>query len=234
MTKSTPPIDINAAMERLEAVRDKRGYLLAHHGLLSLTAPNLLAAYDACYTELTLKQRTLETFDKEFIWLGILAIKEEHLATQHVDKFKAAGGKDAEVVFALRLAAIAPGVASFEFGEHHWRSRVANLEAKRLHLDAIETLRAGVEMNDQLIQMACTSIQTSRRGWTALRWHIEECYRLHVPETHLAEALSYAMFTGSIPNFIEGCDVWRAMIKNGEVNASEPFRLWAEIDQDGP
>ncbi len=234
MTKSIPDIDVDAALQRLEAVRSKRGYLLAHHGLLSLTAPDLLTAYDACYTELTLKERTLKAFEKEFIWLGILAIKEEHLATQHVDKFKAAGGTDAQVVLALRLAAIAPGIASFAFGEAHWRGRIPDLDAKQLHLDAIDALRAGTDVSDELIQMACTSIQTSRRGWPALRWHIEECYRLGVPEPHLAEALSYSMFTGSIPNFIEGCDVWRAMIKAGEVDASEPFKLWAEIDQDGP
>ena len=35
------------------------------------------------------------------------------------------------------------------------------------------------------------------------------------------------MFTGSIPNFIEGCEVWRRMISNGEVKATEPFRQWA-------
>jgi len=234
MSKSTPDIDVDAAQERLKYIREKRGYLLAHHGLLSLTAPALLEAYDACYTQLTLTPRTLEAFDKEFIWLGILATKEEHLATQHVDKFKAAGGTDEQVILALRLSAISAGVASFDFGEAHWRSRLPSLEAKSLHLDAINALRGDISIRDELIQMACTSIQTSRRGWTALQWHIEECYRLSVPETHLAEALSYSMFTGSIPNFIEGCDVWRAMINAGDVAASQPFKLWAEIDQDGP
>jgi len=90
------------------------------------------------------------------------------------------------------------------------------------------------EVEEALLQLACAAIQTSRRGWSALEWHIEESYRLNVPETYLAEALTYAMFTGSIPNFIEGCEVWRAMIQSRRVPASTPFQQWADLDQGGP
>ena len=48
-----------SATERLERVKAKRGYLLPHHGLMALTAPQLLEGYDACYTALTLVPRTL-------------------------------------------------------------------------------------------------------------------------------------------------------------------------------
>ena len=234
MKTETPQLDIGTALKRLETVRGKRGYLLAHHGLLALTAPELLDGYDACYSALTLGERDLEQFDKEFIWLGILAVKEEHLATQHVDKFRAAGGTDTQIVTALKLSAIAQGVDSFTFGEAHWNSRVPDLNAKALYLSAISELSAAADLSGPLIQLACAAIQTSRQGWQALEWHIEECYGLGVPEVHLAEALTYAMFTGSIPNFIEGCGIWRDMIKAGRVMATAPFKHWAELDQDGP
>ena len=84
MKQSQTPLDPAAAKERLNAVREKRGYLMPHHGLLALTAPALLEGYDACYTALTLGNRYLDEKDKEFVWLGILAVSEESLATQHV------------------------------------------------------------------------------------------------------------------------------------------------------
>ena len=75
------------ALKRLEAVKAKRGYLLPHHGLMALTAPELLAGYDACYTALTLVPRTLSEYDREFVWLGVLTARREHIASQHLVKF---------------------------------------------------------------------------------------------------------------------------------------------------
>ena len=87
MNTSQRQLDIESAESRLNTVREKRGYLMPHHGLLALTAPELLQGYDACYSALTLGNRYLAEKDKEFIWLGILAVKEEFLATQHVAKY---------------------------------------------------------------------------------------------------------------------------------------------------
>ena len=51
--------DASEAEQRLKAVRAKRGYLLPHHGLLAVAAPDLLDAYDATYTALTLRPKRL-------------------------------------------------------------------------------------------------------------------------------------------------------------------------------
>ena len=234
MVKQSSSLDFEEVKTRLNAVRDKRGYLMSHHGLLALTAPDLLEGYDACYTALTFVKRHLSEREKEFVWLGILATKEEHLATQHVSKFLAAGGSEDLISLSLRLAAYAQGAAAFEFAEVNWKSHVPLFSAKTEYLNGLEALCGSININPELLHIAMAAIQTSRRGWQALRWHIEWAYELSVPEVYIAEALSYAMFTGSIPNFIEGFDLWRSMINNNEVKATAPFQLWAAIDQDGP
>ena len=38
--------------------------------------------------------------------------------------------------------------------------------------------------------------------------------------------MSYAMFPGSIPNFVDACGVWQGLIARGEVPASESFKIW--------
>ena len=50
-------------------------------------------------------------------------------------------------------------------------------------------------------------------------------------ENTLAEALSLAMFPGGVPNFVDACDIWRALIKEKTVSASEPYKLWAKMSK---
>src|SRR5689334_16164612 len=90
---------------RLQAVRDKRGYLLPHHGLLAITAPRLLDAYDAAYTALALEPRALSAYDREFVWLSILIATDEAIATHHIAKFRDAGGTREEIERILAVTA---------------------------------------------------------------------------------------------------------------------------------
>ncbi len=234
MNQKDEQLDFDDAIKRIEAVKEKRGYLLPHHGLLALTAPQLLEGYDACYTALTLGERFLDEIDKEFIWLGILAVKEEFLATQHVSKYLEAGGSPDRVPVSARMAAYAQGASAFEFAEKYWKAHVSSLDGRAEYLAGLKALVKSAQIDEGLLHMSMAAIHTSIRNWTQLEWHIDWAYQCEVPETHFSEALSYSMFTGSIPNFIEGCEVWRKMILDDLVDATEPFKHWASTDQDGP
>ena len=59
-------LSFNKVKNNLKKLREKRGYLLPHHGLLAISSPNLLEAYDSTYTALTLDQRVLSEWEK---WL---------------------------------------------------------------------------------------------------------------------------------------------------------------------
>ena len=83
---------VDEISEQLRAIRAKRGYLLPHHGLMAVTDPQLLSAYDATYTALTLAERELSRHDHETVWLAIFIATDEALATHHIPKFLDAGG----------------------------------------------------------------------------------------------------------------------------------------------
>ncbi len=74
---------------------------------------------------------------------------------------------------------------------------------------------------------------TCKRGWAELAWHIEGAYAAKVNAYELAETISYAMFPGSIPNFVDACGVWLGLIRAGTVRASEAFLAWAQMDGQG-
>jgi alkylhydroperoxidase/carboxymuconolactone decarboxylase family protein YurZ len=234
-----PDIDATEALKRLEAVKAKRGYLLPHHGLMALTAPELLAAYDATYTALTLVPRVLSAHDREFVWLGVLTARREHIASQHLTKFLTAGGTQDEVELIVRLAALAEGAGATAFIAEHWQHHLPGYGRKNVYMGALAQLIAGAkgranDLRPGLIHQALAAVQGCLQRFTELEWHIAECYRLKVPEPELSEALSYVMFSGSVPFYIEACGVWQRMIKAGAVVASAPFKLWAEMDQGGP
>ena len=48
-------------------------------------------------------------------------------------------------------------------------------------------------------------------------------------ELELAEAPSLAMFPGSVPYYVRAAEVWRPLIVEGAVQASDIFQQRAEI-----
>ncbi|MDB5380361.1 MAG: hypothetical protein JWR00_4807 [Rubritepida sp.] len=211
---------------RLAEVRAKRGYLLPHHGMLAIAAPGLLAGYDAAYTALALTPRFLHERPKEFIWLAVLTACDEAIATHHIAKFRQAGGTDDEIELAVRLAAFAEGAPRFAFAAEKWARHLPAYDRATAYRSALDALQAGSVVSRGLVEVALAAVHTTRKGWWELALHIKGAYAEGVPEMELAEGISYAMFPGSIPNFVDACGVWQGLIARGEVPASEAFRLW--------
>ena len=218
--------DAAEVARRLAEVRAKRGYLLPHHGLLAIAAPAVLAGYDATYTALTLTPRSLHERPKEFVWLAVLVATEEAIATHHIAKFRAAGGTEAEIELTVRLAAFAAGAPCFAFAAEKWSHHLPAYGREAAYRAALDALVADPDVPRGWVEMALAAIHTARKGWWELAVHIRAAYAAGVPELDLAEALSYAMFPGSIPNFVEACAVWQGMVARGEVPASAAFALW--------
>lgn len=216
---------------RLSQLRAKRGYLLPHHGLMAISAPGLLAAYDATYSALALEPRVLSRHDHEFVWLATLIATDEALATHHIAKFRAAGGTAREIEIVLALTALALGVGAYRFVDRHWLPHLPGLDPASAYLEAFRSTATGVP--PRLAHLAAAAVHTCKAGWDALEWQICAAYADGVPEAELAEALSLAMFPGSVPYFVEAARVWRELIVAGKVSASADFRAWAEMGGQG-
>lgn len=218
---------------RLAELRAKRGYLLPHHGLLAIAAPELLAAYDATYTALTLTPRRLGAHDKEFVWLVILVATDEALASHHIAKFRDAGGADGAIELAVRLAGHAAAAPRYAFPAEHWQRHLPGYDRARAYRAGLAALTAGSDIAPGLVEMAMAAAQICRRGWWELAEHIKGAYGADVAELDLAEAIQLTMFPASVPNFVEACAVWRDLIASGAVPASPAFKLWADTPGQG-
>ncbi|WP_445809256.1 carboxymuconolactone decarboxylase family protein [Yoonia sp.] len=217
--------------QKLKALRDKRGYLLPHHGLLALTAPPLLEAYDAAYTALALDDRVLSHHDREFVWLGILIATDEEIATHHIAKFRAAGGTDDEIRAAVSLTATVCGFRAYHFASHDWAAHLKTLDLRADWNRAV--LAAGQGAEPRLCHLAACAIQVCNGQWNGLRWQLGHAYAASVPEDELAEAISLTMFPGSVPYFVTAAGIWKDMIAAGDLSASDAFRIWADMPGQG-
>jgi len=217
--------------EKLTAMREKRGYLLPHHGLLALTAPDLLKAYDAVYTALALDDRTLSHHDREFVWLGILIATDEEIATHHIAKFRAAGGSDDVIRSVVSLTATVCGFRAYRFAAWDWAGPLEGIDLRADWNRAV--LTAGQGADPRLCHLAACAIQVCNGQWDGLRWQLAHAYAAEVPEAELAEAISLTMFPGSVPYFVTAAGIWKDMIAAGDLPASDAFRTWANMPGQG-
>jgi hypothetical protein len=213
----------------LKDLKTKRGYLLPHHGLMAVAAPDLLRAYDATYTALTLQDRDLTLYEKEVIWLIILVSTGEAIATHHIDRLRKGGGGEADVAAALAYASWADGADRHSFVERHWAPHLDGFEAILSYRDGLNVLRERHGTENWIVEIGMAAAHQCHRRWFWVGEHIKGAYAAGAKEMAIAEGLALAMFPGGVPNFVDACDVWREIIVAGDVEATEPFRAWADM-----
>ncbi len=220
--------ELAALEQRLATVRARRGYLLPHHGLLALAFPDLLAGYDAAYSAMALADRVLSHHDREFVWLAVLAATDEALATHHIARLRAAGGSDATIEAAFAACAGALGGKAHDFAARDWSAQLAPWNPRAAYLRGVRRLAPL-----PLVHLAQCAVHVCKAQWRVLEWQIAAAYEDGVAEDAIAEALTLAMFPGSVPRFVEACGVWLRMIQAGTLAASPRYRAWARLAGQG-
>ncbi len=229
----TAPTSVAEVEEKLTEIRAKRGYLLPHHGLLAVATPSLLNAYDAMYSELTLRDGVLTLHEKEVIWLIILVATGEAIATHHIDRLRRAGGGEAEVEAALALAAWADGADRHRFVEAHWAAHLDGFEAVGSYRAGLAALMERYPVEPWVAEVGLAAAHQCHRRWAWVGEHLTGAYDAGAAEPAIAEGLALAMFPGGVPNFVDACEIWKDLILAGTVAASPPFAAWARMTGQG-
>lgn len=223
--------------ERLEGLAADRGFLLPHHGALAAAAPDLHAAYHAMYRALTLTDRHLSGFEREFIWLCILVAAREPVGTHHVDLFRRAGGTEDQLRAALRLTGYAGASGTFGFIEEHWRAHFPGVAACEDYLAGVEMLIGGA-VPAMLAHLAMAAVQMALRQPRGIAAHIAAVYAAPddgagLREERLVEALSLGIWPVGVNRFVDATRIWHDMIRAGTVRPSARFAAWAAVPGQG-
>ena len=217
--------------QRLAPIKAKRGYLLPHHGLLAVSSPQLLQAYDQLYSAIALEHKTLSVRDRELVWLAVLIATDEALATHHIPRFLEGGGQMAEFNAVLQLTASLKGVTAYRFVQTHWAPHVPTLDLVQSYRDALE--RAGQPLSPRDVWLCACSVHAALGHFDWLSQALVAAYDRQVGELDLAESLSIMMFPGSVPHYVEAAKVWMNLIREGQVQASPAFAAWSRMSGQG-
>jgi hypothetical protein len=163
--------------------------------------------------------------------LGVLISCEESLGSHHVKRFVDAGGDAAHLGLATAISAMAKGSEGYLFVEDHWVPHLPSANPRDQYLAAFAQVIGPVA--PALAHMTACAVHTCSGNWRALKWQIEAAYQAGVNELELAEALSLAMFPGSVPYYVRAAEVWRQLIVEDAVPASDLFKQWAKISGQG-
>lgn len=229
MTAPTPD-QVRARIAELRAARD---FVLPHHGLMAAALPELHAAYEAMYRALTLDPRHLAPLARESVWLAILAACEEPVGTHHLQKFRAAGGTQAQALAIFRLAAWAAGAARYATLDGAWGAHFPAAHLRDAYLDGAHALLADGAIEEHLGRLCLAAIHTACDQPWGLAAEIEAALALGVAEAELAEALSLTIWPRGVNRFVRAAECWLGLIRAGRVPAGAAFRAWAEAPDQG-
>ncbi|MFT8244850.1 carboxymuconolactone decarboxylase family protein [Roseomonas sp. BN140053] len=220
---------------RLDALRANRGFVLEHHGAMAAGMPDLHAAYNAMYAALTLADRHLSPFEKEFCWLAILLATREAIGTHHLDLFRRHGGTEAQAEIAFRAVGYAGAAAGFGFVGHHWSGFFPGIAARDAYLRGLRALCGGdAAVPWDTVLLALGAAQAALGCEEGVAAHVVAAYEAGVPEDKLAEALSLVIWPTGVNKFVDACRVWHGLMVAGEVVPSPRYRVWAETPGLGP
>ena len=217
---------------RLDELRGHRGYLLPHHGALAAAAPDLHAAYLRMYEALTLTDRHLDGFEREFVWLAVLAATKEAVGTHHLDLFRRAGGTDEQAKAAFQLAGYAGAADIFAFVEEAWSDFLPSLDARASYWDGVATLLRD-RVPQQIAILALTAVHAVNGSHWGVAAQIEAAYAACIAEEKLAEALSLIIWPVGVNKFLDACTTWHNLMGAGRVHPSPRFQAWADTPAQG-
>jgi alkylhydroperoxidase/carboxymuconolactone decarboxylase family protein YurZ len=217
----------------LAAARARRGYLLPHHGLFVLLSPRFATAYEEAYGTLALQPVSLPAEDKEFVWVVITAVVGSATARHHVRRYREAGGGTAGVETALRIAAFAMGRNRFDFAAAAWRNQLPGWDAGAAERAARDALLADTGFAPRRVALGLLAAATALDDAPGLTSALRAAHAAGVAERDMAEAMCLTVQPAGLPRLVRAAGTWRALIRAGDLPASDAFKAWAESEAEG-
>jgi hypothetical protein len=201
---------------------------------MAVAMPELQDGYKVMYKALTQQPNHLTPFEREFVWLAILAAAGEAIGTHHVKLFRDLGGDAIEAKVVFRLVNLAAGVPkSFQFLEQHWEIHFTDLFAVRAYLDEVEMLIGGTPISLELARFALLAVHTTLGQKWGIERELEAAYEIGAHEGKLVESVCLPMWATGMNRTIDAADIWLKLIRSGRIKASAAFHTWAEMAGQG-
>lgn len=198
-----------AALAKAEATR---GYLLPYHRMLCAHDPELMEAYDAYYRELTLVERALTYFEREVVWLVLLASAREAYGDIHMPRAEESGMSTAQIHDCMALAGVAEAFPVMEFSTS-WSKWVSVAEIEARYGRMIDAACGDVPA--LIGEIALVVAHAARGSRAGMRFHLKRAFEMGAPAAKIAEGVSYVILPRGGPVLVDACNVWAELAAEG-------------------
>lgn len=193
--------------DALKTVEKKRGYRLSYHRMLDASDPDLLRAYDAFYTKLTLDPRILTSAERETVWISLLVAAREEHGTIHLRRAEAAGLSRETIADAVAIAgAVEAHAAMGGFAALHWGDWTPPDDLDARYLALVDRARGSVAPD--LTDLCAAVCHAARRSHAGMALHIERFVKAGGKRDALTEGLSYLLLPCGGPTLIDAVEAW--------------------------
>jgi alkylhydroperoxidase/carboxymuconolactone decarboxylase family protein YurZ len=190
----------------LDVMLAKRGYLLSYHRMLGASDPQLLAAYDALYTRLTLDQRVLTPVEKETVWLALIATTRERYAVFHIERAVKAGMSNDAINDSMALGAACESFDALDFARREFAKWVPDNKAVKRYLRTFDAARGRIR--PATAEIAAVVCHAAHRNASGMRVHLARAFEHGARREQLAEGLSYVLLHRGGPTMIDAVNCW--------------------------
>jgi alkylhydroperoxidase/carboxymuconolactone decarboxylase family protein YurZ len=190
----------------LEEMLAKRGYLLSYHRMLGASDAQLLAAYDALYTRLTLDQRVLTPAEREIVWVALIATTREKKASFHFDRAEACGLDKGQIADAAAIAAACEAFEAADFVHGAFAKWVPEGPAMERYARMFEAARGGLP--EAIAEVAAVVCHAAHRNAAGMRVHLARAFARGARREQMSEGLSYVLLHRGGPTMIDAVDCW--------------------------
>jgi alkylhydroperoxidase/carboxymuconolactone decarboxylase family protein YurZ len=204
-------------MNVLEQVRRKRGYLLSYHRLLHGIAPELLATYDAFYTQFTLTGRALSPVQKETVWIALIAATRARVGTIHLRRAVQAGMSGDAIADAVALAAACESFDALSFAENAFPAWLSEQKIAKRYLRAFDAARG--RTRPLVAEIAALVAHAGQRRPAGMAVHLVRAFRRGARRAQVAEALSFALLHCGGPTMVDAMECWLKLARERRVPA---------------
>jgi alkylhydroperoxidase/carboxymuconolactone decarboxylase family protein YurZ len=198
-----------AALTKAEATR---GYLLPYHRMLCAHDPDLMAAYDSYYYELTLVERSFSYFEREVVWLVLLAAAREAYGDIHMPRAEESGMNRAQIHDCMALAGVAEAFPAMEFSTS-WSKWIVVDEIELRYGRMVELARG--ELPAEIAEIALLVGHAARGSRAGMRFHLKRAFDMGATAAKIAEGVSYVILPKGGPALVAACDVWAELAAEG-------------------
>lgn len=207
--KSSPHFTVPLTARGKAVIADveaKRGYTLPYHRMFAASAPDLLAAYDAFYEQLTLTPRVLTPVEKETVWATLLAAAREVHGFIHMKRALAAGMSQGDIARAVAIAAVTESFAVMEFSGTNWSAWTLPADLETRYLAAFDAVRG--DLSPGLAHLAALVATGSRRDKQGTTLHLKHAFAAGATREQVCEGLSYMLIPCGGNTLIEAVSYW--------------------------